>query len=122
MSRRVGFTQGYAPAVAAGNVDGFVLAGEVWLAWRDGTLDATRFGGGAAVRDAVFRDLAYANGDEVPLSRVWGPMGPDLVDDLDVVDELAALLVATFLGDEVAERELAERYTSDHRIRPPRRP
>ncbi|MEV0716340.1 hypothetical protein [Asanoa sp. NPDC050611] len=117
---RVGFTRGYAPAVAPAEAEGFLLAGEVWLAWRDGTLDATRFGGGAALRDAVFRDLAHANGDAVPLDATWGPMGPDLVDDLDVVDELAALLVATFRGDEVAERELAERYASDHRIRPPR--
>jgi hypothetical protein len=125
---RVGFSRGYAPAVVAttpgvvGLPDGFVLAGEVWLAWRDGTLDAARFGGGAAVRDAVLRDLAHANADEVPLDTAWGPMGPDLVGDLDVVDDLAALLVASFLGDEVAERELAERYACDHRLRPPRVP
>ncbi|GIF72355.1 hypothetical protein [Asanoa siamensis] len=125
---RIGFTRGYAPAVVVTRPggsesfgpDGFVLAGEVWLAWRDGTLDATRFGGAAAVRDAVLRDLAYANRDELPLSETWGPMGPDLVGDLDLVDDLAALLVAAFLRDDVAERELAERYASDHRVRPPR--
>ncbi|GIF50278.1 hypothetical protein DFJ67_7934 [Asanoa ferruginea] len=122
---RVGFAprRGYAPQVIAtpgGRADdGFVLAGEVWLAYRDGVVDASRYGGGAAVRDAVLRDLAHANADEVPLAETWGPMGPDLVGDLDVIDDLAALLVATFLGDEVAERELAERYATDHRIRPP---
>ncbi|HEV7707788.1 MAG TPA: hypothetical protein VGP16_06300 [Asanoa sp.] len=122
---RVGFAPrlGYVPRVIATprvrNDDGFVLAGEVWLAYRQGVVDAARYGGGAAVRDAVLRDLAHANADEVPLADTWGPMGPDLVGDLDVVDELAALLVATFVGDEVAERELAERYASDHRIRPP---
>ncbi|MEV4617338.1 hypothetical protein AB0J74_01320 [Asanoa sp. NPDC049573] len=122
---RVGFAPrlGYAPRVIATPLatddDGFVLAGEVWLAYREGVVDAARYGGGAAVRDAVLRDLAHANADEVPLAETWGPMGPDLVGDLDVVDEVAALLVATFLGDEVAERELAERYASDHRIRPP---
>ena len=42
---------------------------------------------------------------------------PDLVDGLDVVDDLAAVLVAAE-GDPVAQRELAERYASDHRIRP----
>jgi hypothetical protein len=122
---RVGYTPrlGYAPRVVATgpslpSPDGFVLAAEVWLAYRDGTLDASRCGGAAAVRDAVLRDLAHANADERPLAEAWGPMGPDLVGDLDVVDELAALLVATFLGDEVAAREVAERYAADHRIRP----
>ncbi|HTF11771.1 MAG TPA: hypothetical protein VK659_26705, partial [Asanoa sp.] len=94
---RVGFAPrlGSAPRVIAtrhGRDDGFVLAGEVWLAYREGVVDAARYGGGAAVRDAVLRDLAHANADEVPLADTWGPMGPDLVDDLDVVDELAALL------------------------------
>ena len=51
------------------------------------------------------------------LTDAWGPMGPDLVDGLDVVDDLAAVLVAAE-GDPVAQRELAERYASDHRIRP----
>jgi hypothetical protein len=99
---------------------GFVAAGEVWLAYRDGILDGRPYGGGAAVRDAVLLDLAHANGDEVALTDVWGPMGPDLVDDLDVIDELAALLVAASAGSPVADRELAERYASDHRIRAPR--
>ncbi|MDG4826735.1 transglutaminase domain-containing protein [Asanoa sp. WMMD1127] len=98
---------------------GFVFPGDAWLAWRSGTLDATRFGGGAALRDAVLRDWAHANDAAVRLADAWGPMGPDLVDDLDVIDDLAALLTATFRGDAVAERELAERYETDHRLRPP---
>ena len=96
---------------------GFVFAGDAWAAYRAGTLDATGFGGGAALRDAVLRDLAHVNGVEVRLTDAWGPMGSDLVDGLDVVDDLAALLVAA-TDSEVAERELAERYASDHRIRP----
>ncbi|GIF67750.1 hypothetical protein Ais01nite_57850 [Asanoa ishikariensis] len=99
---------------------GFVLPGDAWLGYRAGTLDPTRYGGGAALRDAVLRDLAHVNGAEVRLTDEWGPMGPDLVDGLDVVDDLAALLVAASQGNPVAERELAERYASDHRIRPPR--
>ncbi|SNT62868.1 Transglutaminase-like superfamily protein [Asanoa hainanensis] len=99
---------------------GFVFPGDAWLAYRAGTLDAARFGGGAALRDAVLRDLAHVNGTEVRLTDEWGPMGPDLVDGLDVIDDLAALLVSVSRGDAVAARELVERYASDHRIRAPR--
>ncbi|MEV4537228.1 hypothetical protein AB0J82_25955 [Asanoa sp. NPDC049518] len=99
---------------------GFVFPGDAWLAYRAGRSNAARFGGGAALRDAVLRDVAHVNGAEVRLTGEWGPMGPDLVDGLDVVDDLAALLVGLAEGNRVAERELAERYASDHRIRAPR--
>jgi len=99
---------------------GGVPAGAGWLAYRDGDLDPAPYGGGAALRDAVLRDLAHANADEVLLTDSWGPMGPDLVDDLAVIDEVASLLDAVSRGSEVAERELAERYAGDHRLRPPR--
>ena len=47
-------------------------------------------------------------------------MSPELVDGLDLVDEVAALLIAADGGDEVAERELSERYATDRRLRPGR--
>jgi len=123
--RWVRFETGRDPAAdrpdgPADDIPSFEPAGAVWLAYRAGTTDPTRYGGAAAIRDAVFRDLAHANGDAVGLTDTWGGMGPDLVDDLDVVDEIAALLVAASAGDAVAEREMAERYTTDPRLHPPR--
>ena len=60
----------------------FEPAGAVWPAYRAGTADPTRYGGAAAIRDTVFRDLAHANGNAVGLTDTWGGMGPDLVDEI----------------------------------------
>lgn len=102
----------------------FVTAADAWAGYRAGELDVSRYGvgpglaGPAFVRDQVIQEVAHRYGDELLLWDVWGGMGPDLVDGLDLVDEVAALLRAADGGSEVAERELAERYVTDRRLHP----
>jgi hypothetical protein len=106
----------------------FATAADVWSAYRAGELDVSTYGvapGGAPhgawfVRDQVIQEVAHRHGDELLLWDSWGDQGPDLVDGLDLIDEVAALLIAADGGSAVAERELAERYAADRRLRPGR--
>ena len=45
-------------------------------------------------------------------------MGPEVAEHAELLDELAALLVAADAGDAGAEDALAERYRTDDRVRP----
>jgi hypothetical protein len=108
----------------------FVTAAQVWRAWRRGDIDADRYGvdpahpvrGGWFVRNYVLQELAHRQGDELLLWDSWGAMSDDLggdtEEDLALVDEVAALLLAGDGGDVAAERELAARYATDPRLRP----
>jgi hypothetical protein len=117
--RTVGATPAAAPV--------FETAAQAWAAYRRGDTDLTSYGvhpdvpigGPWFVRNYVLLEVAHRLRDELLLWDGWGAMGVDLVDDLDLVDEVAALLIAADDGSEVAERELAERYAADPRLHPP---
>ncbi len=105
----------------------FATAADVWTQYRAGEIDIETYGvapgapaGGWFARDQVIQEVAHRYGDELLLWDSWGDMSPELVDGLDLVDEAAALLIAADGGDEVAERELAERYATDPRLHPGR--
>ena len=115
----------------------FETAGQAWAAYRRGELDVSTYGvapglpfaGGWFVRDEVIYEVAHRYRDELLLWDAWGAIGPDSVDpvddvdsvdDVELIDEVAALLLAADDGDEVAERELAERYAVDPRLHPGR--
>ncbi|WP_227014307.1 MULTISPECIES: hypothetical protein [Nocardiopsis] len=96
----------------------FASAAQVWSAYRAGLVDAGGYGvspesplrGGWLVRDYVLLELARRQGDEVLLWDRWG--------ESELVDEVAALLVAADGGDGAAEEELAAWYARDGRLRP----
>lgn len=105
----------------------FDTAARVWTAYRAGEIDVDQYGvapgvpvGGAwFVRDYVLMELAHRRRDELLLWDGWGAMtGPDMDGDHELVDDVAALLLAADGGDEAAERELAERYAADPRLHP----
>jgi hypothetical protein len=105
----------------------FLSAAEVWQRVRAGELDADDFGvdpglplrGSWFVRDYVFLQLAHLQRDELLLWDGWGAMaGPGEPADLDLADEIAALLIASDAGDEAATGELATRYAKDLDLRP----
>jgi transglutaminase superfamily protein len=118
MPRTVGAAPGSAPV--------FETAAQAWSAYRRRDTDLRSygvhpdvpFGGPWFVRNYVLHELAHRRGDELLLWDVWGAMGVDLVGDLDLIDDVAALLLAADDGSEVAERELGERYTTDPRLHP----
>ncbi|WP_034622878.1 transglutaminase-like domain-containing protein [Cellulomonas sp. URHE0023] len=110
----------------------FETAAEVWLAHRSGA-DVSTYGvdpslphlcGSSFVREYVVVELAHRQRDELLLWDMWGDTLPDTprsAAELDALaDGIAALLVAADAGDETAEKELEERYTSDPRLRPER--
>jgi hypothetical protein len=106
----------------------FATAAQVWSAYRRGELDVSTYGvapglpiaGPWFVRDEVIYEVAHRYRDELLLWDSWGEIGPDLVNEVELIDEIAALLLAADDGDEVAERELAERYSVDPRLHPGR--
>jgi hypothetical protein len=99
----------------------------VWTDHRAGK-DVSRYGvdptmelaGPWFVRNYVIHELAHRHGDELLLWDVWGAMSLQLDGDLSLIDEVAALLLRADAGDAGAERELAERYREDSRLRPGR--
>jgi len=109
----------------------FDSAAKVWIAYRAGEIDVERYGvapdvpiGGAwFVRNYVFLELAHRYRDELLLWDGWGAMGGPGTEGetLELVDEIAALLVAADGGDEAAERDLAKRYANDSRLHPGQR-
>jgi Transglutaminase-like superfamily len=109
----------------------FATAAQVWTAFRAGEIDADRYGvdpelphlcGGWVIYNYVLLELAHRQRDELLLWDGWGAMRDDLDGDPDgdlgLVDEVAALLLAADDGDDAAERELADRYAKDDRLRP----
>ena len=108
----------------------FLTAAEVWLGHRAGRLDVTRFGapehaalqGVPFVHAKVVCELAHRLRDELLLWDRWGAMDPLRFDapprDVDLVDEIATLLVSADDGDASAERALLDRYREDSRLHP----
>jgi Transglutaminase-like superfamily len=108
----------------------FASAADVWTAYRRGEVDADRYGVGPDlplhgewfIYDEVLIELAHRMRDELLLWDTWGAMAdPETgtgADDVALVDEVAALLLAADRGDHAAERELAERYAADRRLHP----
>lgn len=108
---------------------GFQTAAEVWRGHRAGTLDVGTFGvdptlpiarGAWMVRNYVVLEAAHRFGDELLLWDNWGTMGGPGSEsqDAELIDEVAALLVAADVGDLNAERRLLELYRNDERLRP----
>lgn len=105
----------------------FDSAARVWSAYRAGTIDPEVYGvspelpirGDWFIHDYVLIELAHRQKDELLLWDGFGAMTEDIATaDLDLVDEIAALLLAADDGDETAEKALADRYASDARLRP----
>jgi hypothetical protein len=102
----------------------FATAAPVWTAYRRGDIDDMRYGvdpnlpfrGAAFIRNYVIGELAHLRGDEMLLWDSWGAMSLDLGDDLALIDEVAALLLAADDGDASASAELAKRYIDDGRL------
>jgi hypothetical protein len=105
---------------------GLRTAAQVWTAYRRGEVDPDTFGvaprlpfrGAWLISNYVIFELAHRRGDELLLWDCWGAVSTELGDDLEVIDEIAALLLEADAGDAAAERELARRYAGDPRLRP----
>lgn len=101
----------------------FETAAEVWQGFRDGTVDAEKYGvepgapppvsGPEFVGSYVVFQVAHRYGDELLL---WDEWLPD--PSLDLLDRLADLLVRADAGEDAAETELWEVYRSDPALRP----
>lgn len=106
----------------------FVTAAQSWQALRRGEIDPMNFGvdpnlparGEWFIYDGVLQELAHRRRDELLLWDSFGAMvgPPPGVVDVELADEIAALLVAADAGDETAEWELARRYDADDRLNP----
>ena len=108
----------------------FETAAEVWLGHRRGELDVERYGVAAGlglggdwfVHGYVIAEVAHRFGDELLLWDQWGAMTGDLAtappDRIELVDEVAGLLVQADGGDVDAERTLLARYRADDRLHP----
>lgn len=107
----------------------FRTAAQAWVAFRRGEIDADRYGvdadlpyrGDWFVRNYVIAELAHRQRDELLLWDNWGAMAPDLSGDLQLIDDIAALLLAADDGDAAAEQELSERYAADPALHPGKR-
>jgi len=100
----------------------FRSAAEVWLGIRAGELDGDLFGidpgapisGGWFVRNYVHLQHAHLNGDEPLLWDNWGPMSGGLDGaDLELTDQVAALMVASDNGDDGATKEVIDLYRTN---------
>lgn len=112
----------------------FETAAEVWRGYRSGVLDVSAYGvepsideplrGAPIVAAYVLGEVAHRHGDELLLWDVWGAMAPDPTADPELIDQVAALLVAADeeeragTPDGPAVRELAARYAADDRLHP----
>lgn len=116
--------------IDAGDASPFLTASRVWLAHRAGALDVSRFGvaeglgidGDWFVYGYVIVEAAHRFGDELLLWDQWGAMHGDLgrapARDLDLIDDVARLLVRADDGDLLAEAELLSRYRDDEGLHP----
>jgi hypothetical protein len=104
----------------------FLSAAKAWTGFRAGDLNGDDLGvdpqlpirGGWFVRNYVFQELAHRQREELLLWDSWGAMAENLEADLELTDQIAALLLAADDGDTAAEQELAERYSKDPDLRP----
>jgi hypothetical protein len=106
----------------------FDSAAKVWTQYRAGQIDVEQYGvgpgipiGGAwFIRNYVFLELAHRYRDELLLWDGWGAMaGPGSQDqEQELVDDIAALLLAADAGDAGAENDLVQRYADDARLHP----
>jgi hypothetical protein len=108
----------------------FLTAAQVWLGHRAGRLDVARYGavelaalqGEPFVAAKVICELAHRFGDELLLWDRWGVMDPHRFDappqDIDLIDEIATLLVGADNGDASLESDLLARYRQDPRLHP----
>jgi hypothetical protein len=104
----------------------FATSARVWTAYRRGEIDVTNYGvapdlplrGARYVRDYVLLQLAHRQRDELLLWDAWGLMAADAHTDAELIDDVAALLLAADGGDTAAERELAAWYHADPRLNP----
>lgn len=110
---------------------GFVTAAQVWLGYRQDSLDAATYGvdpnvpvlrGQRFIFEEVIYEVAHRFGDELLLWDTWGRMGEpgSPVDEADArwIDDVARLLLAADEGDEIAERRLLQRYQGDSGLHP----
>lgn len=103
----------------------FETAAGVWTAHRGGA-DVSRYGvapelplfGPWFVRNYVLLEVGHRFGAETLLWDFWGAMGQDPDADVDLIDELARLLLVADGGDLAAEQQLLELYRSDERAHP----
>jgi hypothetical protein len=108
----------------------FQTAAEVYTLMRRGELDPSTYGvspdlpfhGERFVVGEVFWELAHRYGDEMLLWDSWGAIPsvfePVPAGSYELVDEVAALLLAADAGDLDAEARLYRRYFDDERLRP----
>ena len=103
----------------------FETAAEAWLAWRPGSRDLATYGveaepallsGPNFVRNYVVFEVAHRYGDELLLWDGWG--ATEETPELDLIDEVAQLLVAADDDDNSAEDDLWHRYHEDDRLHP----
>jgi len=115
---------GYDIDPGAGHFDS---AARVWLAYRAGKIDPEVYGvdqglpirGDWFIYDYVLHELAHRMGDETLLWDDFGAMTGDIAHaDVDLADEISALLLAADDGDLRAEQKLSDRYAHDPRLRP----
>jgi hypothetical protein len=112
--------------------DQFTTAAQAWTSYRNGEIDPDLYGVGPSlplrgawfIRIYVIGELAHRQCDELLLWDVWGAMPKTLDGDLEhlehleLIDEVAALLLAADDGDASAELKLTELYNSDARLNP----
>jgi Transglutaminase-like superfamily len=106
----------------------FVTAAQAWTGYRRGELDpehygtwpGSRFSGGWFIRNYVLSEVAHRQGEELLLWDVWGEGQRDTLEgtDMGLIDEVAALLLASDDGDAAAEAQLADRYRTNPQLRP----
>jgi hypothetical protein len=116
--------------IPAGAGAPFLTAAQVWLGYRDGALDVTRFGtfegspiaGDWFVLNYVIDEVAHRFGDELLLWDFWGAKARDLslvpAADLELIDRVARLLLVSDAGDQETERELLALYRQEARLHP----
>jgi hypothetical protein len=99
----------------------FETAAEVWMGYRAGRLDPTRYGvepnselsGPGFIRTYVIMELLHRFGHEALL---WDEVGTGIT--TPEADEIARLLLAADAGDMAAEDELEQRFQTDPKLRP----
>jgi hypothetical protein len=123
---------------------GLRTAAQSWRAFRRGEIDPQKYGVGTDVPirgplmilKYVLSELAHRCGDELllwdfwaddaaflgdlggrPLVEVWPELPSWDTGPVDLIDEIADLLLAADAGDEAAEHKLASLYAGDPRIR-----
>jgi hypothetical protein len=117
---------GFDPLDMEFDAAGFTTAAQVWTAYRRGDIDVNRYGVGLGapiggdwfVRNYVLLELAHRQRDELLLWDHWGSMSDQVNGDVELIDEVAGLLLAADGGDRSAEATLTEWYAANPRLHP----